>query len=243
MAKKRLDLLVVELGLAQSRELARALIMEGAVLVNGQRRDKIGQLVEAGATVELVPKPPFVSRGGLKLDHVLACWGIPVAGLVALDVGASTGGFTDCLLQRGAAQVYALDVGRGQLDYGLRQDSRVVVMEKVNARYPFDLPEKVDLATVDVSFISLKKILPNVALHLKRQKLIIALVKPQFEADRADVGRGGVIRDATVHARVLGDMVLWAIERGYRLRGLLPSPILGNKGNREFFLLLEPLLQ
>ena len=158
-----------------------------------------------------------------------------VKGMVALDVGASTGGFTHCLLTGGAQRVYSLDVGYGQMDYRLRQDPRVVVMERVNARYPFSLGEEVDLATVDVSFISLTMVLPSVVTHLKEGGAIVALVKPQFEARREEVGRRGVIRDPRVHARVLGRVIAWVIGRGFRLRGLVPSPITGDKGNREFF--------
>ena len=154
-------------------------------------------------------------------------------------MGASTGGFTDCLLQRGARKVYALDVGHGQLDYRLRQDPRVVVMERVNARHPFDLPEAVDMVTIDVSFTSLRLVLPSVAEHLKPGGRLIALVKPQFEARREQVGRRGVVKDPQVHAEVLGKMIVWSVENGFRLRGLVPSPILGDEGNREFFLLLR----
>jgi 23S rRNA (cytidine1920-2'-O)/16S rRNA (cytidine1409-2'-O)-methyltransferase len=160
--------------------------------------------------------------------------------VVALDVGASTGGFTHCLLQRGARRVYALDAGYGQLDYRLRQDPRVVSLERVNARYPFPLEEDVDLATVDVSFISITRVLPSVSSHLRRGGLIVGLVKPQFEARRAEVGRGGVVRDPRVHARVLGRVIAWAISNGFRLRDLVPSPITGDRGNREYFVLLAP---
>ena len=157
-----------------------------------------------------------------------------------MDVGASTGGFTDCLLQHGAIRVYALDVGRGQLDYRLRQDPRVTVLERVNARYPFSLPEEMDIATIDVSFISLTKVLPSAASHVKERDTIICLVKPQFEARRAEVGRGGVVRDPRVHARVLGRVIAWAISNGFRLRDLVPSPITGDRGNREYSVLLAP---
>ena len=156
-----------------------------------------------------------------------------------MDVGASTGGFTDCLLQKGAERVYALDVGRGQLDYGLRQDPRVTVMEKVNAHYAFELAERVGVATVDVSFISLRQVLPNVLPHLEPWGRVVALVKPQFEAQRREVGKGGVVRDPLIHAKVLGRVVRWAAEAGLRLRGVTPSPILGAAGNREFFVHLS----
>ncbi len=185
------------------------------------------------------PPPLFVSRGGLKLAAALDSWGLTVAGLVALDVGASTGGFTDCLLQRGASRIYALDVGYGQLDQRMRVDPRVVVMERVNARYPFALPEAVDLVTVDVSFISAEKVIPSAASHLNPGGRLIVLVKPQFEAGRAQVQRGGVVRDPQVHAAVLGRFINWAIDHRFRLRGLVPSPLLGPAGNREFLALLE----
>ena len=242
----RADLLVVQRGLAESRELAQALIMEGLVYLPGGRVLKPGSLLSPDAALEMKSVLPYVGRGGVKLAHALDRFAVAVDGKLALDVGASTGGFTDCLLQRGARRVVALDVGHGQMDYRLRRDPRVFVMEKVNARYPFSLAEygsaddpKVDLATVDVSFISLTKVLPQVALHVKPGCPLIALVKPQFEAGREDVGRGGIVKDPRVHARVLGRMVLWAVDQGFRLRGLVPSPILGDAGNREFFLLLR----
>ena len=163
----------------------------------------------------------------------------PVDGLSALDVGASTGGFTDCLLQRAAARVCALDVGHGQLAYRIRTDPRVTVMEKVNARYPFEIPYPADLATIDVSFISLTLVLPEISKNVKPGGPILALIKPQFEAKREDVGRGGVIKDPKVHARVLGRVINWAVDAGFRLRNICPSPILGDAGNREFFMFLE----
>jgi 23S rRNA (cytidine1920-2'-O)/16S rRNA (cytidine1409-2'-O)-methyltransferase len=214
--------------------------MAGQVLVEDQPVTKAGALVPQGATILLKAQLPYVGRGGVKLAHALDAFALSVAGAVALDVGASTGGFTDCLLQRGARRVYALDVGYGQLDFKLRQDPRVAVMERVNARYPFLLPEPVDLATVDVSFISLSRVLPSVAEHLKPGGQVVALVKPQFEAEREEVGPGGVIRDPLIHGRVLGRVILWAIAHRFRLRDLTPSPLLGDAGNREFFLLLAP---
>lgn len=235
----RIDRLLVERGLAESRERAQALLMAGRVYVEGRRVTKAGTLVPHDAALEVRGGLPYVSRGGVKLAHALDIWGVDVSSRVALDVGASTGGFTDCLLQRGARKVYALDVGRGQLDQRLRQDPRVVVMERVNARYPFPLPELVDLAVVDVSFISLTLVLPSVAQHLHPKGCLMALVKPQFEARREQVGRGGVVKNPQVHAQVLGKMVVWSVENGFRLRGLIPSPILGDAGNREFFLLLQ----
>ncbi len=237
--KKRLDLLLVERGMVGSRAKAQALIMAGEVLLPGGRMTKPGTLVPEDVQVSIRERPPYVGRGGVKLAHAIEEFGIDVTGLTALDVGASTGGFTDCMLQRGARRVYALDVGRGQMDYGLRQDGRVVVMERVNAHYPFELPERVGLATVDVSFISLTQVLPNVTAHLEPWGSVVALVKPQFEARRGEVGKGGVIRDPTIHARVLGRVVRWVTEAGLRLRAMTPSPILGAAGNREFFLLLS----
>ena len=239
MPKMRLDRLIVEKGLAGSREKAQALVMAGQVLVGDRPATKAGHLVDQDEAITIIEGLPYVSRGGIKLAHALDQFQLDVSGKVALDVGASTGGFTDCLIQRGAQRVYALDVGYGQLDYRLRSDPRVVVMERVNARYPFSLPKKVDIATVDVSFISLTKVLLSVREHLRDGGYILALLKPQFEAQRREVGKGGIIRDPTLHARVLGRFILWAIEQRIRLMGLTPSPILGDKGNREFFLLLE----
>ena len=260
-SKKRADLLLVERGLVESREKAQALIMEGVVYSQAGKVMKPGASIATDALLEVRGRPPYVSRGGIKLAHALDCFRLDVSGLVALDVGASTGGFTDCLLQRGTQRVFALDVGHNQLDYRLRQDPRVLVMEGVNAHYPFSLPsslvdpgnvrqpvseavptdnrEKVALATIDVSFISLTKVIPSVAQHVKDGGFIIALVKPQFEARREEVGRGGVIKDSKIHARVLARVIIWVVEAGFRMRNLVPSPILGDAGNREFFLLLE----
>ena len=237
--RQRIDLLLVERGLAESRQRAQALVMAGQVYVDGRPVAKSGTLVPADAVIQVRGGLPYVGRGGLKLAHALDTWRLDVSGVVALDVGASTGGFTDCLLQRGTRRVYALDVGYGQLDYRLRQDARVVVMERVNARHPFELPERVDLVTMDVSFISLKLVLPSVAQHLKPGGHIVALVKPQFEARREQVGRRGVVRDPQVHAEVLAKVIVWGVNSGFRLRGLVPSPILGDEGNREFLLLLR----
>ncbi len=238
-AKHRIDLLLVERGLAETRTRARALLMAGRVTADGRRMDKAGAMVEDGTALEVKAGPHYVGRGGIKLAHALQEFTLSASGTTALDVGASTGGFTDCLLQYGAHRVYALDVGYGQLDQRLRQDHRVVVMERTNARHPFQLPEAVDLVTVDVSFISLRLVLPPVAEQLRPGGRIIALVKPQFEAERRQVGRKGVISDPNVHAAVLARIINWAINSGLRLRGLTPSPILGDEGNREFFLLLE----
>ena len=211
----------------------------GLVFTPSGRVDKPGSQLLESTSLEVRGSLPYVGRGGLKLAHALDCFGLPVQELVVLDVGASTGGFTDCLLQRGAQRVYALDVGYGQLDYRLRRDQRVVVIEKCNARYPFKLDENVDLVTVDVSFISLTMVIPSALEHLKSGRYLVALVKPQFEARKTEVGRGGVIKDPQVHARVLGRSIAWAVGHGLRLRNLCASPILGDAGNREFFLLLE----
>ena len=225
--------------MAESQQQAQAILMAGEVTVDGRLVDKAGALVSTSVKVEVETPPPYVGRGGIKLAHALQAFALKVEGAIALDIGASSGGFTDCLLQHGAARVYAVDVGYGQLHMRLRQDPRVVVMERVNARYPFQLPEAVDLATVDVSFISLAKVVPSVAEHVKSGGQIIALAKPQFEAQRHQVGTGGVVRDPSIHAEVLARLIVWATRHRFRLRGLTPSPILGDAGNREFFLLLE----
>jgi 23S rRNA (cytidine1920-2'-O)/16S rRNA (cytidine1409-2'-O)-methyltransferase len=235
--RSRLDLLLVERGLAESREKARALILAGAVLVEGQPASKAGTLIPDEATVEVVAGAQYVSRGGEKLAGALAAFGLDVAGLVAVDVGASTGGFTDCLLQNGIARVYAIDVGYGLIDYRLRKDPRVNVLERVNIRYLESLPEKGDIATIDVSFISLEKVMPTVMRLLKAGGRIVALVKPQFEARRREVGKKGVVRDPQVHSAVLGRHVAWGAGQALRLLGLTTSPLIGPAGNKEFFVL------
>ena len=239
IGKKRADLLLVARGLAETRERASLLIMEGLVFTPSGRVDKPGSQLRETTPLEVRGGLAYVGRGGLKMAHALDSLKLPVQELVVLDVGASTGGFTDCLLQRGARRVYALDVGYGQLDYGLRRDPRVVVMEKCNARYPFKLDEAVDLVTIDVSFISLTMVIPSALEHLKSGRYLVALVKPQFEARKEEVGRGGVIKDPQIHASVLGRSIAWAVGHGLRLRDLCASPILGDAGNREFFLLLQ----
>ncbi|HEY92757.1 MAG TPA: TlyA family RNA methyltransferase [Dehalococcoidia bacterium] len=239
MTKRRIDSLMVERGLVESRAKAQALTMAGEVVVNGKAVIKPGTLVNEEAAITILEPPPFVSRGGLKLEHALDQFQLDVSSKVVADVGASTGGFTDCLLKHGASQVYAIDVGYGQLDYRLRQDSRVVVIDRVNARYPIPLPEKVDLTTIDVSFISVEKVIPSVARLLKDDGYLLVLIKPQFEAKRGEVGKGGVIKQPIVHARVLGRFIAWAIEHRFRLGGLVASPILGASGNKEFFILLR----
>jgi 23S rRNA (cytidine1920-2'-O)/16S rRNA (cytidine1409-2'-O)-methyltransferase len=235
-AKKRIDQLLVERNLASTREKAQALLMAGEVLVEDRPITKPGTVVPESSTIRLKERLPYVSRGGIKLAHALTEFHINTDGLVALDVGASTGGFTDCLLQRGAKRIYALDVGYGQMDLKLRNDPRVEVMERTNARYPFILPEPVGLVTVDVAFISLTLVLPSLIQHLDQEGQIVALVKPQFEAYRGEVGSRGVIRSPRIHARVLGHIGLWVIRQGLRIRALEPAPIKGDAGNREFFL-------
>ena len=241
MSKLRLDQLVVDRGLAPSRERARALILAGQVLVNGKPGEKAGAGVDDSAAIELLtPDHPYVGRGGLKLAHALDTFQVAVEGRECLDIGASTGGFTDVLLQRGATRVVALDVGHGQIDWTLRNDARVVVMERFNARRltPSDLPSPVDLVVIDVSFISLRQILPVVPPILRSDGNVITLVKPQFEAGRAEV-RKGVIHDAAVHARVLAEVSAAAAAIGLRPVASTPSPITGQKGNVEFLLHLR----
>ena len=241
MPRVRLDHLVVEKGLAPSRERARALILAAQVRVDGRVVSKAGTQVASEADVALTgPDHPYVGRGGLKLAHALDTFDIEVAGREALDIGASTGGFTDVLLQRGAARVVALDVGHGQLDWRLRNDPRVVIVERFNARRltPADLPGPVDIVCVDVSFISLRQILPVVPRLLRQGGDVIALVKPQFEAGRAEVGKG-VIHDAAIHARVVEEIRLAASAVGLTRAASTPSPITGQKGNVEFLLHLR----
>jgi 23S rRNA (cytidine1920-2'-O)/16S rRNA (cytidine1409-2'-O)-methyltransferase len=242
MSRQRLDLLLVTRGLVPSRERARALILAGQVQVNGQPATKAGVSVESDADIALTAQDhPYVGRGGLKLAHALDTFAIEVTGLLALDIGASTGGFTDVLLQRGARQVVALDVGHGQLDWRLRTDPRVVVREHVNARYlpPDDLPGPFDLVTIDVSFISLRQIFPIVPARLVSTGHVVALVKPQFEAGRQDVERGGLVTDPAVHARVLDEVRAAARAVGLTPMADTPSPITGATGNQEFLLHLR----
>jgi 23S rRNA (cytidine1920-2'-O)/16S rRNA (cytidine1409-2'-O)-methyltransferase len=240
--KQRLDLLLVQRGLAASRERAGALVLSGVVLVNGRPAQKAGTPVPDDAEITLKePDHPYVGRGGIKLAHALDTFGIAVEGREALDIGASTGGFTDVLLKRGARRVVALDVGHGQLDWQLRNDPRVVVIERANARSldPTDLPAPVDLDTSDVSFISVRHIVPRVPPRLSRGADVVALVKPQFEAGRAEVGRKGVIRDPAVQARVVEEAARAAAEVGLVRAAMTESPITGETGNREFFLHLK----
>ena len=240
--RQRLDLLLVERQLASSRERARALIMAGQVRVNGTMVSKAGTSVPADAEIALAtPDHPYVSRGGVKLAHALDAFTIDVRNRSALDIGASTGGFTDVLLQRGARQVVALDVGHGQLDWRLRTDPRVIVLEHVNARFlqPTNLPGRVDVVTIDVSFISLRHILPVVPPILTVQADVVALVKPQFEAGRDDVGEGGLVLDPVVHQRVVDEIRGAARAVGLSPVAMTPSPITGATGNQEFLLHLR----
>ena len=240
--KTRADLLLFERGLAESRERAQALIMEGMVFIPSGRVSKSGALLANDIEVEVRGRLPYVSRGGVKLAHALDEFGVDVDGLVALDVGASTGGFTDCLLQRGASRVYALDVGHGQLAYTLRQDPRVVCYEKLNARLPFELPEPVDLLVIDVSFISLTLTLPRPLTHLRPGGYAVALVKPQFEARRGAAGRGGVIRNDALREDILMRVEQWLRERDdVEHLDTTPSPITGDAGNQEYLALLRKL--
>jgi 23S rRNA (cytidine1920-2'-O)/16S rRNA (cytidine1409-2'-O)-methyltransferase len=234
----RLDQLVVDRGLAPSRERARALVLAGLITVDGRLLTKAGAQVAAEAVVALTsPEHPYVGRGGVKLAHALDTFGIPIQGREALDIGASTGGFTDALLQRGASRVVALDVGHGQIDWTLRNDPRVVVIERFNARRLTlaDLPGPVDIVSIDVSFISLRHILPVVPPLLRPASDVVVLVKPQFEAGRAEA-RKGVVRDARIHARVIEEIAAAAAAVGLTRRASTPSPVTGQKGNVEFLL-------
>ena len=232
--KQRLDIAVYERGLAPSREKARGMIMAGEVSVNGTTVDKPGVRVTEADEITLKSKPRFVSRGGDKLAGALEDFNFDVSGRICADVGASTGGFTDCLLQNGAAKVYAIDVGYGQLDYTLRQDERVIVMERTNARHVTALPEKVNLVVVDASFISLRLLLPVIKGWLTPQADLITLIKPQFEAGKKDVGKGGVVRDSAIHARVIEEITDFALSQSFTVAGLTISPLKGPSGNIEF---------
>jgi 23S rRNA (cytidine1920-2'-O)/16S rRNA (cytidine1409-2'-O)-methyltransferase len=233
-SKERLDLLLVQRDLASSQDQARRLIMAGQVSVGDQVMDKPGTRVPTGSEVTLKGGSPFASRGGFKLEAALEAFGLDVRGWTAADVGASTGGFVDCLLQRGASRVYAIDVGYGQLAWKLRQDPRVVVLDRTNARHLKKLAEPVNLVTIDVSFISLKLILPAASGWLGQRGQIVALIKPQFEADPEHVEDGGVVRDMAVHRSVLEDLITWAGSRHMGLMGLIRSPLTGPAGNVEF---------
>lgn len=235
-AKQRLDLVLLERQLAPTRAKAQALILAGSVFVDGQKRTKAGESIKADAAIEVRGALPFVGRGGFKLDHALDTFALDVQGLTAIDVGACTGGFTDVLLQRGAAHVFAIDVGYGQLDYRLRTDEHVSVLERTNIRQLEALPDATlaDCGVVDVSFISLKLVLPAMQRLLRPDAWIVALIKPQFEAGPQDVSKGGVVRDPKVHRRVLREILEFAAANQLTPHGLTVSPITGPAGNREF---------
>ena len=235
----RLDVLLVKKGLAHSRQRAAALIFAGKVRVEGRQASKAGERVAPEARVEILDSDDtYVSRGGVKLASALDGFSIQVAEVVAMDVGASTGGFTDCLLQRGANKIYAVDVGYGQLAWRLRQDPRVVVLERYNVRYltSEQVPVLVDLAVIDTSFISLTKVIPKVLDFLKSNGQLLALIKPQFEVGREQVGKGGVVRDPELHRKVIKDIGKFCQSQGLEVRGVKESSLLGPKGNREFFI-------
>ena len=237
MAKTRLDVLLVEQGLAESRQKAQATIMSGLVFVDGRRVDKPGTAVAADAAVEVRGSAlKYVSRGGLKLEKAMALWPISLMGKICMDVGASTGGFTDCMLQNGADRVYAIDVGYGQLAWKLRSDQRVVCLERTNARYLSHelIPEEPQFSSVDVSFISLKLILPAIAAVLAPEGQVVCLIKPQFEAGKEKVGKKGVVRDPAVHLEVLEQFLIHAKESGFTVMDITYSPIRGPEGNIEY---------
>jgi len=237
--KLRADQALVERGLVESRSKAQALIMAGLVFAGERKVAKAGEMIAAETAIDVRGKDhPWVSRGGLKLDHGLAHFGVEVTDRVALDVGSSTGGFTDVLLSRGAAKVYAVDVGTNQLAWKLRQDARVVVMEQTNARHltPEQIPEPIDIVVCDASFISLAKVIEAPLTFARPGAHAVLLVKPQFEAGRGEVGKGGVVRDPTVHQRVCDEAAEWIASRGWRILGLTRSPITGPEGNVEFLL-------
>lgn len=240
--KERLDVLLVKRGLAASREKAKAVIMAGRVFVDNQKEDKAGTMFPDTVQIEVRGNTlKYVSRGGLKLEKAMTHFGLSLDGCVCMDVGSSTGGFTDCMLQNGAVKVYAIDVGHGQLDWKLRNDPRVVCMEKTNIRYvtPEDLEEKADFSSIDVSFISLTKVLPPVYELLKDQGQVVCLIKPQFEAGREKVGKKGVVRDPAVHREVIEKVTAFASETGFALLNLEYSPIKGPEGNIEYLLHLQ----
>lgn len=242
MKKERLDTLLVQRGFFESRSRAQAAIMAGQVLVNEQKIDKTGTQVAPDAAIRLLGGDlKYVSRGGLKLEKAVRCFNLDLTGKIAADIGASTGGFTDCALQNGAARVYAIDVGYGQLAWKLRSDERVVNMERTNVRYleADTLPEKVDVATIDVAFISLDKVLPAVKKIIADDGIVIALIKPQFEAGKENVGKKGVVRDPQVHLTVINNVIATARELGFKIAGLDYSPVKGPEGNIEYLLYLK----
>jgi 23S rRNA (cytidine1920-2'-O)/16S rRNA (cytidine1409-2'-O)-methyltransferase len=240
--KERLDILLVNKGFFTSRERAQASIMAGVVYVGGMREEKSGTRFDENAEIEVREEIlKYVGRGGLKLEKAIEYWEIDLQGKIVMDVGASTGGFTDAMLQSGAARVYAIDVGYGQLDWKLRNDPRVTNMERTNIRYldPAVIPEKPDLVTIDVSFISLKLVLPTVASVIKPGGAVIALLKPQFEAERAQVGKKGIIKDPKIHEEVIEKVKRYAEENGFEVQDVTDSPIHGAKGNKEFLMRLK----
>lgn len=239
--KKRIDLMVVEKGFAQSRQRAQALIMAGKIFVNNQLVDKPGFFVSGTDTVFLKQNDiPYVGRGGLKLEKALKVYDLNIDDYICLDVGASTGGFTDCLLQHGAKKIYAIDVGYGQIAWKLRQDKRVVTIERTNIRHmdPGVIPSPVDLVTIDVSFISLKIVVPSVLKFMKKGAFIIALIKPQFEVGKGKVGKGGIVRNPALYDEVITDLTCFFSETGLECSPVISSPILGSKGNKEFIVFM-----
>lgn len=241
MRKERLDRLLQEKGLVESRERAKALIMEGKVLVNDLPITKAGAMVPYDAIITLKEEIPYVSRGGLKLEAAIAHFGIRLDGLTAMDIGSATGGFTDCMLKKGIKKVYCIDVGYGQMAWQLRRDPRVVLFEKTNIRYleRERIPEKIDFITIDVSFISLKKVLPKTIEFLKEGGYILALIKPQFEVGKGEVGKGGVVRDEGKRTLVVEDIKRFSERIGLTVYGIFQSPIKGPKGNIEYFIFLR----
>lgn len=238
MKKLRVDQLLVNQGYFPTREKAKRAVMAGMVVVDGHESLKPGQQVPEETTFTIKGQDLFVSRGGYKIEEAIKSFDLCVDGKICLDIGSSTGGFTDCLLQCGASKVYAVDVGKGLLDWSLRNDERVVVIEETNARYlkPEDIPEKVDVVSIDVSFISLKKIIPAALPVLKEKGWVLSLVKPQFEAGKGQVGKNGVVRDEKLISQILDDMILFFIQHGLQVNGQVRSPILGPKGNKEYML-------
>ncbi len=238
--RERLDKILVDRGLIKSRERARALIMEGKITVAGKRADKAGMMVDADSEIAVEGDVPYVSRGGLKLEAALDFFRIDPAGKIVMDIGCSTGGFTDCVLKKGAKKVYAIDVGYGQFDWSLRKDPRIVLLEKTNIRYLDKglVPEPIDLAVVDVSFISLLNVLPKAIEFLKESGEVLALVKPQFEVGKGMVGKGGIVKDESRRLAAVEKVGQGAAVAGYEVRGFFESPVRGQKGNIEYFLFL-----
>ncbi|HAM51745.1 MAG TPA: TlyA family rRNA (cytidine-2'-O)-methyltransferase [Nitrospiraceae bacterium] len=240
--KERLDVLLFKRGIVDSRERAKALIMEGKVLVNARAVTKAGASIDADARIEMKGEDmPYVSRGGLKLDAAIEHFAIKLRDVIAIDVGSSTGGFTDCMLQRGAKRVYCVDVGYGQLSWPLRNDPRIILFERTNIRYleKEKIPEDIDFATVDLSFISLKKVLAKVMEFLRHEGEILALVKPQFEVGKGEIGKGGIVRDERQRMAAVDGIAGYAEEIGLKAKGIFRSPVLGQKGNQEYFCYLR----